>query len=276
MKHHTDLQPLVSAIMPAYNEQAHIGDAIRSILSQTLQNWELIIVNDGSTDNTERIVLSFDDARIKYVYQENKGRGAARNKALSLAKGKYVAVTDADDISLPERFETEVRFLEEHPEIAVVSGQLMVFGDSYTPRLLYRYPTDLEEIRAYFGRGVMGVPHPASMIRRSVFDEIGGYCEECLRAQDLELFLRINQRYTLACLDECMIHYRALPSEMTASFWFRLMKYQEYAYYRSRCIALGREPDSFTMWEHGHLNRLRFYVWHGLRYVKYKIRFFIK
>src|SRR5690606_17218080 len=112
-----------------YNMAKYISEAIESVIGQTYDNWELIIVDDGSTDDTEYVVRSFRDPRIRYYKQVNRGRGAARNVALQFAKGTYVAITDADDISLPRRFELQVRFLEANPAVAVVGGQILHFVD---------------------------------------------------------------------------------------------------------------------------------------------------
>ena len=115
-----DNQSLVSIMMPAYNAELFIQSAIESILSQTYNNWELIIINDGSTDQTENIVKNFDDSRIRYYPQENKGEAAARNLALSKTKGEFVAFLDSDDKYLPDFLEITVSFLSLNPEIDAV------------------------------------------------------------------------------------------------------------------------------------------------------------
>ena len=122
---------LISVILPAYNAERFLKEAIDSILAQTYTDFELIILNDGSTDRTEEIILSYDDPRIRYVKNEtNLKLIKTLNKGIELAKGKYIARMDADDISLPTRFEKEIRYMEEHPNCDVVSVLPYVMSES--------------------------------------------------------------------------------------------------------------------------------------------------
>jgi len=107
---------LVSIMMPAYNAEKYINEAIKSVLAQTYQNWELIIVNDGSTDKTQEFAEAFDDPRVLVYYQENGGEAAARNNALSKMQGKWVAFLDADDLFLPNHLSFTIEYLQHHPE----------------------------------------------------------------------------------------------------------------------------------------------------------------
>ena len=112
----------VTVLMPAFNVADFIGQAIQSVLDQTHSNFELLIINDGSKDHTEKIVLSFNDPRINLVNQSNMGVAAALNKGLSLAGTDYIARFDADDICVPGRLEKQLKFLVEHPDYAVVGS----------------------------------------------------------------------------------------------------------------------------------------------------------
>ena len=115
-------EKMISVILPAYNAEKFLREAIDSILGQTYKNFELIVLNDGSTDRTEDIILAYDDPRIRYVKNEkNLKLIKTLNKGIDLAKGEYIARMDADDISLPRRFEIEVNYLQEHSDIDVVS-----------------------------------------------------------------------------------------------------------------------------------------------------------
>ena len=115
-------QPVISVILPVYNAERFLREAIDSVLKQTFVDFEFIILNDGSTDKTEDIILSYKDPRIRYVKNEkNLKLIKTLNKGVDMARGKYIARMDADDISLPERFEKEVAYLEAHPDVAVVS-----------------------------------------------------------------------------------------------------------------------------------------------------------
>lgn len=108
--------PLVSVIMPTYNDEKYVKAAIESILEQTLDDLELIIVNDGSTDRTREVIVQITDPRIKFIdNRENRGRPYARNCGLEIAKGKYIAVMDADDIALPDKLSKQYRYMEDNP-----------------------------------------------------------------------------------------------------------------------------------------------------------------
>lgn len=117
-------EPLVSVVMPAFNGEQFIGRAIRSILDQTYENWELVIVDDCGTDHTMDVVRSFYDDRIKvFSNEKNKGIAFSRNKAIENSHGKYIAILDDDDMALPDRLRRQVEFLEAHPEIGVAGGR---------------------------------------------------------------------------------------------------------------------------------------------------------
>lgn len=117
-----------SVLMPAYNDARYIRDAIDSILGQTFTDFELIIVNDGSTDETPQILASYTDPRIRILYHPtNMGRAHARNTALNAAQGEYVLWMDADDISLPQRLEKQIKFMDANPDICVVGEMCNVF-----------------------------------------------------------------------------------------------------------------------------------------------------
>jgi glycosyltransferase involved in cell wall biosynthesis len=139
-----EVVPLVSIVMAAYNEEKYIHEAIDSILRQTFSDFEFIIVNDGSTDRTEEIILSFSDSRIKYIRNDqNLKLIASLNKGLSLARGKYIARMDSDDISLPERLSIQVQFMEAHPEIGISGAQLIVFGSEDSTM---NYPLEYDDL----------------------------------------------------------------------------------------------------------------------------------
>lgn len=120
--------PVVSIIMPAYNAEAFIRDAIESVLNQTYNAWQLLVINDGSEDRTDEIVSSFHDDRIVHFRQENKGAAAARNIGLANVKGEYVCFLDADDILTPNSIEDRVKFLIQHPSVDFVDGVVHITG----------------------------------------------------------------------------------------------------------------------------------------------------
>ena len=141
--------PLVTVIVPAYNAELYVSETIQSVLEQTFCNWELIVINDGSSDNTHEIIASFDDERIRLVDQDNRGVSVARNEGLSRAQGKYITFLDADDTLPPQSLELRVTYLEFNQNIDLVDGQICVknsdmndiiriYNPYYTGRLLPR------------------------------------------------------------------------------------------------------------------------------------------
>lgn len=263
--------PIVTAMMPAYNEEAGIGAAIESILAQTYPHWELVVVDDGSTDATASIVQSFADPRIRYVYQPNQGRGAARNRALLEARGEFIAITDADDISLPHRFASEVAFFDAHPAVGVVSGQVLHFSETLSPTALLRYPVGVDAVSARFDHHAMGIAHAAAMIRRSVFEQAGNYSVACKRAQDLEFMLRARHTTRIDGLDDVLVHYRQDPRMLTPYTWVRMTLYHHYAVYRYQQWQAGARPLSFGTWSKQPLLWAKLLTWDLVRYVRYQV-----
>ena len=124
-------QRLLSVLVPVYNSQNFLRDTINSILSQTFEDFELILLNDASTDESEKVIESFNDSRIKYYKNEhNLGISGTRNRLFELAKGEYWAIMDNDDISMPKRFEKQVAFLDKNPDVAIVGTWLQLFNKS--------------------------------------------------------------------------------------------------------------------------------------------------
>jgi glycosyltransferase involved in cell wall biosynthesis len=212
----------VSVYTPTYNYGRFLGEAIQSVLDQTFQDWELIVVDDGSTDGTREVVDAFADPRIHYVYQENQGNPAARNTALRLARGEYVACLDADDAWFPEKLEKQVAKLDSlPPTVGLVYGNVYLFSDedgSIIQRFLeVQIPprgqvfTKLLPNEGYF------IHDTAALIRREVFDRVGLYDESLLRFQDWEMWVRIARVYEVETLDEPLARVRRHSSNAIGS-----------------------------------------------------------
>jgi len=141
-------QSLVSVIIPTYNREKYIRRAIESVLDQTYQNVEIVVVDDGSTDNTSGVIKSLKDSRIIYIYQENQGRSAARNTGIKIAKGEYIALLDSDDIWFDnKKLEKQISFLEDHPEYILVGGGVIVINNEEKELFRYSQPKNDYEIR---------------------------------------------------------------------------------------------------------------------------------
>ncbi|MDB5326645.1 MAG: hypothetical protein JWM57_2214 [Phycisphaerales bacterium] len=202
--------PKVSVILPAYNAERYIRSAVESILAQTFRDFEFIIVNDGSTDGTEAILrdLATADARIKLISRRNTGYVVALLEAVAASTGEYMARMDGDDWSMPERFAKQVALLDARPEVGVV-GTAYQLMDELGRKLHTQYqPPDDTSLQARCLAGTTPICHPSAMIRRCVYDAVGGYTIETLPAEDLDLWLRIGEVSKLACLPDVLLKYR--------------------------------------------------------------------
>lgn len=267
--------PLVSVIMPAYNNGPFLREAVDSIAGQTYQDWELLIVDDASTDETPEILASLSDPRIRtFRLEQNVGAAQARNHAIERAQGKYIALCDGDDICMPNRLEKQVAVLETEPEIGVVSGQMLYFWGDAEPRPVILYPESPEAIERRFARGRMGVAHGAAMIRADLFHQHGMYTQECRRAQDLELFLRFHHHCKFKTLPDYLLLYRHQVTNIPLRKWMLSLRYEHYARYIADQRVSGRDASRLTFQQYpGSLvGSLVFYTKALLRYVNYRIR----
>lgn len=207
-------QPLVSVVMSVYNEEKYIEQAIESILGQTLQSFEVLIVDDCSTDRTGEILGGYQDSRIRvFRNQKNKGLTHNLNEGLQHARGKYIARMDGDDICLPERFEKQIRYLEAHPDYMLISCQTLTFGEQDLRGRLTDQPEALR-VRMLI-RPVLA--HPGFMMRRElVFDYGYRYNEAFRSAQDYDFAVRVSEKFPIGIAPEILLKYRAHPGQVSA------------------------------------------------------------
>lgn len=203
--------------MPAYNAEKYIAEAIDSILSQTFGDFEFIILNDCSKDRTEDIILSFNDPRIVYLKNEqNLGVAATLNRGLSIARGEYIARMDADDISMPERFDKQVKYLDDNPATVVCGSAIMLFGESYD-QTIRTFPTApvQAQLQLLFAPCVA---HPSVMIRRSILEQYSlCYDVRWEGTEDYALWWELEKYGDLCSLRECLLYYRIHPQQVTAN-----------------------------------------------------------
>ena len=184
--------PLVSVIMPAYNAAAHIAEAIESVLIQNYTNLELIIVDDGSIDNTRDIVKSFKDDRIKYFYRENNGPSGTRNFAISKAGGQYIIPLDADDMLTPDSIARHLMEFEKYPDVDLIYSDVLLIDSKSSPMRIMNKPEYQNRnhlIRDLFRSGHPILPFRLG-IRRNVFDKIGFYDENLMVGEDYDMMRR--------------------------------------------------------------------------------------
>lgn len=203
--------PRVSVVIPAYNAQRYLFESLESVITQTYRNFECIVVDDGSTDRTPQIIdsLTAHDPRVRRLTVPHGGIVKALNAGVQAARAEYIARTDADDVCMPNRFERQVRFLDDHPDCVLV-GSMVTLIDPYSSTL-WDVPTksDHESIEAELltGNG-WAVIHPSTMMRRSAILRAGGYRAEYEWVEDLDLFLRMARFGRLANLQEPLLRYR--------------------------------------------------------------------
>lgn len=207
----TSEKPVISVILPVYNASQYFPQAIESIIKQTYTNWELIIVDDCSTDDSRKIARSFakQDARIRVLKTPKKlPVGAVANLALKKAKGEYIARMDADDISLSDRFSKQLSFLKRNPKIIGVGGQCQLIDSDNQPigyKIFPTEPSDIEEMMFYY----YPVQSPTFMVRRTALPtDFIWYEEKVESAEEHELLFKIHQYGRVANLPEVTLLYR--------------------------------------------------------------------
>jgi len=187
--------PLVSVVMPVYNADEYLGEAINSILNQTFRDFEFIIICDDPSNKTREIINLFQnsDDRIKVIYQKKEDLVSALNKGISIAKGKYIARMDADDISDTSRFEKQVNFLEMHPDVGVIGTYMKEIDENGNPNPLSTFepPKEHDLIAWHMLFECCVIAHPTVMVRRTLFDRIGGYNPHFIHVEDAELWSRL-------------------------------------------------------------------------------------
>lgn len=242
---------LVSVIMPTYNRAALIGDAIQSVLDQTYDRLDLLLIDDGSTDNTENIISQFNDPRLKYVRQENKGAAAARNHGLALRTGAYVAFIDSDDIWFPEKLELEIEVMKTLPEVGVVCSDFSSIdeaGNSERSHLrsyfsvLNDYGLRYEDVfnnilakelarldkaeKVYWGdiyeTMLFGniILTSTSLFRKEVFDKVGYFDTKYVTLEDYDFFLKVAKIFPVALIDKPLIRYRYNSIQLSGELFF--------------------------------------------------------
>ncbi len=211
-----EIQPLVTVLMPVYNGEKFLVETIDSVLNQSFRNFEFLIIDDGSTDLSLKIIESYSDERIKIVKNSsNQKIIKTLNIGISLAKGKYIARIDSDDICLPNRFEKQIKFLNENPEIAVVGTDIIFINDS--SRIIGKgvTPQLTDKVIKWVMQRRCCIYHPTVMINYELVGKELFYCEDYPYAEDYELWLRLSKKYKLANLKDYLLKYRLHDRSLT-------------------------------------------------------------
>jgi len=227
----------LAVVMAVHNNKVTLKAAVKSVLNQTFKDFKFIIIDDASTDDSSVILteLALNDKRIKVITNKNQlGLTRSLNKGLNQAKAKYIARMDADDISLPTRFEKQLQFFKTHPDIYFLGTAAYLIDDQEKQLGLKRYPSDHDHIRQLVLRFCPFI-HPTWMFRRSIVHQIGDYNQDFLFAQDYELVLRLIPKFKTANLPQPLLKYRV---NSPTAISLKNLKTQEWMALKARFFAL--------------------------------------
>ena len=207
----------ISVIVPAYNAEKYIKEAVDSILNQTFADFECIVINDGSNDTTLSILQAYNDSRLKIISRENRGLVATLNEGLDIAQGEYIARMDADDISLPTRFEKQVEFLDNNVDYVVVGTNIARCDKDGNFVKNWCYPKEV--IGNIQTMQCPTVAHPSAMIRASAIHNVGGYRPYFWGSEDADFWWRLEEVGKIYCLQEPLLKYRWHGENVTLNLW---------------------------------------------------------
>jgi glycosyltransferase involved in cell wall biosynthesis len=207
---------LVSVIIPCYNQANFLGEAIESALSQTYRHFEVIVVDDGSPDNTTEVASGYPGVRC--IRQENQGQGAARNTGLHESKGSYLIFLDADDRLLPNALQIGLNCLDAHPECAFVYGHIKIINSDGSPQPTQeQYCIEKGHFQTFLRYNFIWTPATV-MFRRDVFESIMGFEPSLSPAEDWDLYLRITRSFPIYCHDNVVAEYRVHRQNITRNY----------------------------------------------------------
>lgn len=262
--------PAVSVVMPVYNAQTFVAEAVRSVLAQTFADFECIAVDDGSTDDSLAILrqLAADDDRLRIITRANTGIVGALNDGLAAARGEFIARMDADDVCMPTRFERQVEYLRAHADVVALGTWVQEIDRFDSPLAQRRTPVEHDAIDAAHLAGHGGqIAHPSVMMRHDAVERIGGYREAFPFAEDLDLFLRLAEVGRLANLPDTLLHYR----QHEANVCFTRQGRQRQSIAAAVADACQRRGIAAPSSEGGHCNtgslaeRVRSWTLHAIR-----------
>lgn len=219
--------PKVSVIIPSYNHGKYIKEAIQSVLDQTFQDFEIVITDDGSSDNTVEEIKKFNDSRIKlFVFSKNNGACVAANNCVNNSSGKYIAMLSSDDVFLPDKLQKQVEFLDKNLEIGVVFSKAQIIdedGNNFTDSSHAYFSifdkknrSRYEWLNHFFYHGNC-LCHPSALIRKKCYDKVGLYDERFANLPDFDFWVRVCMHFDIYIMPEKLIKFRVRHGEANAS-----------------------------------------------------------
>ena len=249
--------PLVSVIMPVYNTERYVAEAVESILGQTCRDFEFLIADAGSTDSSRAIIERYaaQDTRIRLWTRHGTSPQERLNEMLDEAQGEFVARMDADDVALPERFERQVSFLQANRDHVVVGSQILIIDPEGDPLCIWAKAQTHQEIESLQFRGTHGsvIPHAASMYRREPILAVGKYRTELYFGDDLDLFLRLGEcGWRMANLPMVLLkqrmHLRSVCNQEPLIMWEKVQEILQEARQRRGLEQFAAvKPDGLDM-----------------------------
>jgi glycosyltransferase involved in cell wall biosynthesis len=238
---------MVSVVIPCYNQGRFLGEAIDSVLAQTHRSFEIIVVDDGSTDDTVEVAGRYNGVRC--FSQANQGQGAARNLGLTHVTGEYVVFLDADDRLLPDAFEIGLRHLEAHPDCAFTAGRCLVLGPDGVRRERSYGPVVVRDHYLMLLRNNYIWMPGTVLFRTAIVREVGGFKTTVSGAEDYDLYLRIAQRHRIWCHDQMVAEYRQHETN-TSRRPMLMIRSSLKVMYGQRALIRGN-AEAERAWRHG-------------------------
>lgn len=209
--------PCVSVLMSCYNAERWLRESVDSVLNQSFRDFELLLIDDGSTDATWALIEEYRsiDSRVVGVRKENTGLADSLNKGIQMAKGTWIARLDADDLCEPTRLAEQVRFLKENPDVVLLGTAFVEIDETGSPYQIHVYPNDHRRLLACLERSRRFFPHSSAMYRTDLAREIGGYNGRIHRAEDVRLWLEFAMRGRIAALPAPLLRIRKHPNQIS-------------------------------------------------------------
>lgn len=242
--------PQVSVVMPVYNAERYVAEAVESILAQTYHDLEFLVFDDGSTDRSFEILRTYADRddRIHIFAKPHRGYGPWLNEGIRIARGEFIARMDADDVSLKQRLEHQVKYLRDNPRCVAVGCDLLVIdgnGQLIGEDRLESRPEVIEQMLLNGMHGV--IAHPTSLMRRSALVAIGMYRERFESIEDLDLWLRLSEVGQLSNIPEIMFKYRLHPTSVCSTRFRTQERHADLIISEAR-LRRGLEPLRRSIW----------------------------
>ncbi|MGN6397430.1 MAG: glycosyltransferase [Mucilaginibacter sp.] len=258
--------PKVTVLMPAYNAGKYIGEAISSVLSQTFTDFELLIINDGSTDNTLEVINSFHDRRIVVISQENKGVSAALNLGLLHARATYIARFDADDICLPDRLKVQYQFITNYPDYSII-GSAAEYMDADGHYIFTHHPEGhLNEEIQQLQYTICPFIHSSVFYKKDAVVKSGGYNEHAYTYEDHFLWVNLLRNEKACNLSQALIKVRLNPESVTIDEKWRTRKFRaiKYSTLKNRNITAAEGDKLYQIGGKQYSSKIKYGAYYAL------------